>query len=190
MLVTEASAKTQSRIDETVDQVPGFSDRFTQLLDLANFEQKARYTVGAERFDVAVNTFRKWCIDDRPPRKYGMLHKVVTELLSDAGGDYNPESIVGWLYAGDAVPNPFERKAVDYVLLGELYLLFQQQAQFKSVDFNAIPESSRQTAMDRAMSYLEANAIGQDASLDSYKDDETLLSLIDSLLELASHQLL
>lgn len=183
----EGQASTAVNSDPT-DQVPGFSARFIQLLDTAEFPKKGRYSVGAEQFDVSVNTFRSWCLRDKPPRKYGVLHYVVEQLLSKLPESYSPSGVVGWLYAGDAVPNPFQDQHTDYVLLGELYMLVQRLADDKGIDLEQIPRESRQLLINRAMAYIEKK--NGDNRIDINDKALQLTPLVESMLELAQHELL
>lgn len=183
----EGQSSTLVNNDPT-DEVPGFSVRFTQLLDIAEFPKKGRYSVGAEQFKVSVNTFRSWCLRDKPPRKYGVLHYVVEQLLSKLAESYSPSGVVGWLYAGDAVPNPFQDQDTDYVLLGELYMLVQRLADEKGIDLKQIPRESRQQLINRAMAYIEKK--NGDKQIDINDNTLQLEPLVESMLELAQHSLL
>src|SRR5690606_15804608 len=96
----EKSATAKSQVDDAV-AVPGFSDRFTQLLDLAQVSKMNRYSWGHKRYNVAVNTFKNWCVNDMPPRRYRDLVEVVTDLLGQMPGRHSANAVVAWLYAGE-----------------------------------------------------------------------------------------
>jgi len=107
-------------------QEQGFSDRFNQLLDMADFpkQNEGRYTEGAKRFGHKSHlTFRSWCTENKKPRTYEILLEVVISLLSDIQADYDPHSIIAWLYGGDAVKNPFNNTDTDFSLKLDIFLL-------------------------------------------------------------------
>jgi len=120
-------------------QKPDFSDRFNQLLDMVDFPKpnEGRYTEGAKRFKHKSHlTFRSWCIDNKKPRTYEILLDVVISLLSDIQGDYDPHSIIAWLYGGDAVKNPFDSTDTDFSLKLDIFLLVTDIAKNEKVELS------------------------------------------------------
>ncbi len=85
----------------------GFSEHFNKLLDMAHFPQvnEGRYSEGARQFGLkSAVTFRSWCTENKKPRTYDMLLDVVTHILEDIPGDYDPHSVIAWLHGAK---NPF-----------------------------------------------------------------------------------
>jgi len=100
----------------------GFSSRFNELLDMANFPKvhEGRYTEGAKRFELkSAATFRLWCTEDKKPRTYEMLLDIVKSIMSDIPGDYDPHGVIAWLYGAK---NPFNDYVIDSTLMLDVFL--------------------------------------------------------------------
>lgn len=118
-------------------KIDGFSERFVELLDRANFPQKGRYSRGAEKFGVRVNSFADWCQKDDAPH-YNMLVEIVKILLDDLPGAYEPTQIVSWLQSGDTTNiHPFKEYDIDYSVVGDIYLMLTGLAAAKDVNLDA-----------------------------------------------------
>lgn len=89
-------------------EVPGYSSRFGQLLDLAGIPPKRRYTWGSTRFNKSFNTFKGWCTRNVPPRTYAEHILVIQAILERIPGSYDDRAVLAWLLVGDAVKHPFE----------------------------------------------------------------------------------
>jgi len=100
----------------------GFSSRFNELLDMANFPKihEGRYTEGAKRFELkSVATFRSWCVENKKPRTYEMLLDIVSSIMSDIPGDYDPHCVIAWLHGAK---NPFDEYDIDSTLMLDVSL--------------------------------------------------------------------
>ena len=170
-------------IDTKSKTVEGFSQRFTELLDKANFPQKGRFSRGSEQFGVNVNTFALWCQNDQPPRMYSTLLEVITQLLADIPGDYDPQSVAAWLYAGKSVPHPFEEYDVDFTLKGDIYLVLMDKLQARGMKLE--PDVARDITFKVYRYVIEQRNKGK--AIDSIKTDQVVKTIIGSKLDLISY---
>lgn len=105
--------------NEDNNEVPGFSGRFSFLLNKLKFPEKNRYTFGAEKFKTTPTTFRNWCLNNKPPRKYKNLIDIVDTLVSSS--ELSTIETLAWLYTG--YPNPFEPSRDDLLVAKTAWLI-------------------------------------------------------------------
>jgi len=120
--------------------VPGFSERLSTLLDKANFPSQNRFSEGARRYSTTPSTFRSWCLEDRPPREFNLLQKIIHDQCENIEGDVSPVAVIGWLYAGPAVCDPFEDTNSDYLEILKAGNVLEQASKSVGVDFDALSE--------------------------------------------------
>lgn len=171
---------SEARSSSSANVAEGFSQRFNILMDRARLPKQNRITVGAKRFDVALNTFKSWCTADKLPGTHSLLVEVVNDFLKDIPGRHNPRAVVAWLIAGDAVPHPFEEG--DELALVELYLQISKVAKAEGIDFESLPRKVRNLVIRRARDSLPSNTGGADR--EPVLDDATL-SMVVGMLETA-----
>lgn len=164
----------------TGNVVEGFSQRFNYLLDRAKWSPKSRIAAGARRFDIAANTFKFWLMHDRIPGTHGALLEITEALLREIPGHYNPKSVVAWLLAGDAVPNPFESESKDTLKLLDLYMRIAEVAKRAGLDFNALPREARNTIVTRIQSLIP-----EPSDSDAVEFDKSTLTVLIGMLETA-----
>lgn len=104
-------------------RVEGFSSRFNELLDRATYPKHGRFTRGSHAANVAVSTFKQWCTADQAPRNYSDLVDLIKVIILDVPGKHDPHAIAAWLLAGESVPHPFKDAEIDFVLIGDIYLV-------------------------------------------------------------------
>ena len=135
--------------------VEGFSERFSLLMDRAGIPRKNRVSYGAKRFNVAINTFKNWCVADKLPGTISVLVDIVEELLKDVPGRANPKAVVAWLLAGDAVPHPFADDT-DALATVELYLQIADIARRERIDFRTLPRGVQNQILKHVLRHLRA----------------------------------
>ena len=118
---------------QTHNTTTGFSQRFSELLDRANFPKKGRSLRGAERFGVSSSAFHQWLTADQPPRNYDSLVEYVQTILLDIIGEHDPHAVACWLLGGAAVPHPFEEGDIDFILKADIYLMVNTQASERGI---------------------------------------------------------
>lgn len=125
---------------QSPSSVPDFSKRLSLLLDKANFPSQNRFSEGARRYGTTPSTFRSWCLEDRPPREFSLLQRIVHDQCEQIGGNISPVAVIGWLYAGDAVANPFENEESNFLEKLKAGNVLQQASQNVGVDFDSLDE--------------------------------------------------
>ncbi len=166
------------------NKVKGFSERFNVLLDRSDAPKKNRVSYGAKRFDVAHNTFKGWCVEDTIPRRHAFLVTVVADLLQDITGSFNVHSVVAWLLAGDAVPNPFEAEG-DALELVEIFLEVSAIARKNGIEFDRLPREARQLILNKARTLITDDPDSSTESDGRLRLDESAIHIIESLLAMA-----
>lgn len=173
-------AEAELTAASTANIVDGFSQRFNALMDRAGIPTRNRLTVGSRRFGVVLNTFKSWCSLDRIPGTHADLVSVVENVLKDIPGRFNTKSVVAWLLAGDAVPNPFERDAGELALV-EMGLQIAQLAQASGIEFQSLPRDVRSLIIRRARERM--SELHQDSAPASI--DDATAAMIVGMLETA-----
>lgn len=181
-------AQSVKGVAEVESSVPNFSDRFNQLLDLAGFPPRGdgRIFSGADSLKVKRNTFRGWAVQDKPPRSYAELARVVTELLQRAGRPDIPCGLViGWLYQGHyAGPSPLKAEEPTDQLSKELFVAVRIQANKKGIDYNSLSENKRRLIM--SMAYTTAKQkIAAGATPNTIGTHPEVIAFIDNLLNIS-----
>ena len=170
--------RTRNKVErQDPNVVDGFSERFNHLLDRANFPRQNRVAYGARRFDVAHNTFKNWCEKDKIPGRHALLLQIVEELLSDVAGQHNSRAVVGWLVAGDAVPNPIERDD-DAIWLVELYFAISDLSKKEGLNFEELPRAVRNMILNRVRSELEKDGQTSEAGQLDLNDKISAMVLV------------
>jgi hypothetical protein len=174
----------------TANLVEGFSARFNLLMDRAQIPRENRVSYGAKRFRVVHNTFKSWCVANKIPGTHSMLTQIVEELLKEMPGRHNPKSVVAWLLAGDAVPNPFADDT-DALAFVELYLQIADIARRERVDFDSLPREVRNKMLTHVLRHLRSAHTTQEAGT-GLQLDEAAVSMVIGMLDTASlrHQVL
>lgn len=168
---------------KTDNSVPGFSLRLNTLLDHADFPKNGeRFSLGARQAHVHINTFRAWCNNDLPPRRFGDLVIFIDSLSLS----HTPtQNIIGWLYSGTHDPfkpeTPTTNDAehitllnlfLDYVLnhhreaflaletyQREAVFLYLQTILVAHPDITTAPTDKRQPLFDALMMALQSGLI-------------------------------
>lgn len=164
--------------------VEGFSERFNSLLDRAQVPRGNRVSYGAKRFDVVHNTFKSWCQADKIPGSHSALIHVVEELLKEIPGRHNARSVVAWLLAGDAVPNPFADDT-DALAFVELYLQIADIARRERVDFDKLPREVRNRMLKHVLRHLRSGRHGRELGK-GLQLDEAAESMVIGMLDTAT----
>jgi len=182
-----ADAKS-AEVKEKVGMVPGFSQRFQELLDRAGFPPMGdgRINLGAEVFGVSKSGFRGWCQFDTPPRVFSELRRVVEILLDRADRrDVLPEAVMGWLYVGELRGNPFTKSIGSDALAQEIYVSVRIVANKKGIDFNGLANHTQDMLLVGASKFAE-KLIEKGASLKQISNNAELENFIDSLMDAAT----
>ena len=161
--------------------VAGFSARFNVLLDRAQVPRENRVVYGAKRFGLAHNTFKSWCVADRIPGAHSTLTQIVEQLVAEIPGRHNPRSVLAWLIAGDAVPNPFADDT-DALAFVELYLQIADIARRERMDFDKLPREVCNTILNHVLRHLRP----QRNTNKSLQLDEAAVSMVIAMLETAA----
>lgn len=175
--MTESDAKSSA----TGNCAEGFSDRFNALLDRADFPKQNRVAAGAKRFAVVHNTFKSWCTQDKIPNTHSNLVGIVESLLKDMPGRHNTKTVVAWLLAGDAVPNPFADDT-DALLLVELYFQISDVAKSEGIEFDKLRRDVRNLILKRVRAMLPPTATSADKGLQL---DHSMTAAVAGMLETA-----
>ncbi len=173
---------------EKVGMVPGFSQRFQELLDRGGFPPMGdgRINMGADVFQVSKSGFRGWCQFDTPPRVFNELRRVVEILLDRADRkDILTEAVMGWLYVGELRGNPFTKSLSNDALTQEIYVSVRIVANKKSIDFNSLPNQTQDMLLIGAGKFAE-KLIEKGAALQQLSTNTELENFIDSLLDAAT----
>lgn len=166
---------------KNVKIVDGFSERFNELLDMAQFPRKARYSRGAEAFGVSVNAFSDWCQKDEPPGHINVLVEVVKILLENIPGDYDPKAVAGWLQAGNVKGiNPFKEYDIEYAVVGDIYLMLTNLADEKNLDLDS--ELAKNITHSVYLYVLDEERKG--TSMRPIKNNETISTILKSKIQL------
>lgn len=160
--------------------IAGFSERFVQVLDRANFPQQARSSRGAEAFGVTPTTFSSWCKNDKAPQTYPKLVEIIKALVKNIPGEHDPDSIAAWCYAGSSVPNPFTELAVDYLLKGEIFNVIDRELQTRHMSLT--DEKFFQLSMMLYTTIREKRRHGQ--YTESVRENPDVRRMVSSLLDL------
>jgi hypothetical protein len=167
-------------VENTETVTSGFSERFVELLDRVNFPSKDRMNLGGQRFNVAPTTFRTWCKSNIPPRRFEDLVCVVTELLKDIKGEYDPQAVACWLYGGSSVPHPFEEGDIDFILKADLYLMVSNTATERHIILS--PDSAKTLAFRFYHYVCDQRKKGRLSG--SIRGNEEIIKLINTALTL------
>jgi hypothetical protein len=168
----------------SANTVEGFSKRFNALLDRAGIPEQNRVSHGARRLGVVHNTFKSWCSQDKIPGSHSSLVEIVEELLKETPGRHNPKSVVAWLLAGDAVPNPFGDDT-DALAFVELYLQIADIARREKIAFEKLPREVRNRILKHVLKHLRAgNSVNKTNEV--LQLDEAAVSMVIGMLDTAS----
>lgn len=184
---TVADTRT-TETKEKVGMVPGFSQRFQELLDRAGFPPMGdgRINLGADVFGVSKSGFRGWCQFDTPPRVFSELRRVVEILLDRADRkDVLPEAVMGWLYVGELRGNPFTKNIGNDALAQEIYVSVRIVANKKGIDFNSLANHTQDMLLVGASKFAE-KLIEKGASLKQISNNAELEHFIESLMDAAT----
>lgn len=172
---------------EKVGMVPGFSQRFQELLDRGGFPPMGdgRINLGAEVFGISKSGFRGWCQFDTPPRVFSELRRVVEILLDRADRkDVLAEAVMGWLYVGELRGNPFTKRIGNDALAQEIYVYVRIVANKKGIDFNNLSNQTQDMLLIGAGKFAE-KLIERGANLTQIATNPELEQFIDSLMDAA-----
>lgn len=163
--------------------VPGFSERFNYFLDQAGIEKANRFASGSRLFDVTLNTFRHWCINNKPPRHFIDLKEIVDCLKPDISTLYSQDSIaiVAWLLCGDHVPNPF--KNVSNGFFTDLILLINRIATLKGLPMDSFSKEDRDSIIQSASHYLKKE-FGSEPEREKLENNPAFEEVIGQILNL------
>lgn len=114
----------------------GFSsEKFNELLDMAGFPQlhDGRIVKLAKQLGKAFSTCRPWCMENKGPKTYEATFEVVSDILSNIPGDWDPHSVCAWLYGAK---NPFTEFNVDSTLMLDISLAVTELAKEENRDLS------------------------------------------------------
>jgi hypothetical protein len=171
-------------VTDDIKVVDGFSARFNELLDMAHFPKKGRFTRGAEKFGVRINTFSDWCKTDEPPRYFKQLVQIVEEILEDIPGDYDPKAVAGWLQTGNVKGvNPFQEYDIDYAVIGSIYNVMADMLVER--DLSIEPEVTQKITKTVYFYVLDQERKG--IKMHPIKSNETIKNILASKLDLIAY---
>ena len=164
-----------------IKSVEGFSKRFNELLDMAKFPDKGRFSRGAEMFGVSVTAFSNWCKKDIPPVHINLLVEIVKILLEDIPGDYDPKAVASWLQAGNVKGiNPFKEYDIDYAVVGDIYLMLTNMVVEKNLDL----ESEMGTKITHIVYRYVVEQERKGISMKPIKNNEAIKTILQSKVDL------
>lgn len=133
--------------------LPGFSERFGQLLDMAGYPSvnSGRLTELSEDLGVSVSGVRKWVASDKPPRTAKLIEicELIVNIRMNKDGKgsarLNPRKIACWLEFGEElVRDPFKgntKQGDEHVQMGQLYVAVHRAALKKELNLYTINPS-------------------------------------------------
>ena len=159
---------------------PGFSRRFNELLDKAEYPplDYGRARALADEFGVSKSGARKWIRENTPPR--AAMLRLITEKLykkTRLNSLRNTSKAIAWMQYGDEIEgSPSEQNILqaDHIMLSNIYVAVHICARSMEFDLESLPRKT----LDR----LYNTVIEQTLKQDSAEPDK---KLIESLLVLA-----
>ncbi|MEM8500683.1 MAG: hypothetical protein AAF542_21900 [Pseudomonadota bacterium] len=150
---------------------------------MSGMPERKRVAQGARRFNVAHNTFRSWCVDNKLPGRHSLLLDIVEDLLITIPGVDNTKSVVAWLICGDSVPDPFHGGAI----LESIEVFFQvtDRARNKGVAFDELPRDAKEIILRKTQDFISTNPDAVVETDNGIALNSAAILLVDSLLDMA-----
>lgn len=160
---------------------PGFSERFNQLLDQADYPplNRGRSRLLAETFAVSRSGARKWIRSDTPPRPE-KLRAIIIALYEKTGLNSlrNAAQVISWLQYGDEVKSAESSGqgvfVTDHIMLSNIYLTVREIAKESRVNLEALPPAK----LDRLYETIIEKTLEQDSAEPDRKFIKALLDLV------------
>ena len=158
----------------------GFSKRFCEFLDYIHFPDKSRFTEGARICDVAISTFRNWCINDGLPKNLLNFYHSIEKLTHNTLLQGKEENLIAWLLTGLQQNYPFEDNDLNELAICNAVQLAHICAEKIKFPLNQLEMSKQKLIFDAlAQKIIHLNLVNNDTKILS---DATLTDYGSSLI--------
>ena len=154
-------------------KVEGFSYRLGEVFFAMDIPTSSRQKYVQDVFGVNYRTAKRWLGEDKPPTDWGVLFQVCDHFSSHLSIKDN--QLVGWVVAGDSVPNPLKRtnqKGISNII----------NIDSPSGRFNFILDDIHFSKVNRANELFKITSTSEDFVLHRISEDDIRSWLVDDVV--------